>query len=192
MVLAFRLSNYGAVARGGASIQRSCEFSWADALPTVASVDTLPLFTEKGPLGLLSIMEFVVENWMLFVALVVIVGLIAFEPIRKRSSGVKSLSPMESLSLMQDDSTVIIDVSEEGDYKKGHLPEALSVPLSRFDDEIEKLGKRHGDKQVIVYCRMGNQSTKAIGKMRQNGFENVHELKGGFNAWVRENLPTKT
>ncbi len=137
-------------------------------------------------------MEFVLENWLLFVALVVILALIAFEPIRKRSSGVKSLSPMESLTLMQDDKTVIIDVSEEGDYKKGHLPEAISVPLSRLDDEVEKLGKRHGNSPVVVYCRMGNQSTKAIGKMRQNGFDNVHELKGGYNAWVRENLPTKT
>jgi len=137
-------------------------------------------------------MEFVLQNWLLFIALVVILALIAFEPLRKRSAGVKSLSPMESLSLMQDEKTVIIDVSEEGDFKKGHLPEAISAPLSRLENDVEKLGKRHGNKPVIVYCRMGTQSTKAIGKMRQNGFDNVHELKGGYNAWVRENLPTNS
>jgi len=135
-------------------------------------------------------MEFVIQNWYLFLGIIVILGLIAFEPMRKRSAGVRSLSPMESLQIMQSDDAVIIDVSEEGDYKKSHLPEAISSPLSRLDDNIEKLGKRHGKKPVVVYCRMGNQSAKATAKMRQNGFENVSELKGGLNAWVRENLPT--
>jgi rhodanese-related sulfurtransferase len=39
------------------------------------------------------------------------------------------------------------------------------------------------DKTVIVTCRTGNRSGQAVDFLRQNGFENVHNMQGGIVAW---------
>ena len=66
-------------------------------------------------------MEFVVENWPLFLALVVIIALIIFEPIRRRMSGIEEITVIQLTRLLNDEEAVLVDVSESKDFKLGHL-----------------------------------------------------------------------
>ncbi len=132
-------------------------------------------------------LEFVSKNWYLFLALVVILALLIADPIRRRTSGVRSVSPLQMPQLTRDPS-VIVDVSEPGEYKKGHLPQAINIPLKTLLSDQGKLAK-HKEKNIIIVCNSGNRSASAARHLAKHGFEKVYNLSGGQLAWAKENLP---
>lgn len=133
--------------------------------------------------------EFIVENWYLFAALVVILGLLAAEPLLKQASGVKSVSVLEMPQLTREKS-VIVDVSDPADYKKAHIPEAVNITAKSLANDLKQVEK-HKNKNVILVCRMGNKSQSVAKQLIKNGFEKVYVLNGGMSAWEKENLPVK-
>lgn len=132
-------------------------------------------------------LEFVVNNWYLFVALVVVLGLLVMDPIRQHASGLKKVSPLEMPQVTRKDS-VILDVSEPVDFKKGHIPNALNMTLKTMQAGLGKLEKQK-KKTVIVVCQAGNKAQSAAKMLLKNGFEDVYVLSGGMMAWRKENLP---
>jgi len=119
--------------------------------------------------------------------LVGIILLLAMDPIRRRGTGIRSVSPLEFPRLTRDPH-IVLDVSEPAEFKKGHLPESLNVPLKKLDQEIARLDK-HKNKTVLVTCRSGNRSASAARALIKQGFEHVYTLEGGLLAWEKENLP---
>lgn len=93
--------------------------------------------------------------------------------------GIKQISPKE-LGLKK--GMVLLDVRSNKEYENGHIPGAVHVPLSDIGDKIKKLKK---DKDLVVYCRTGNQSIWAIKRLMGMGYKNLYNLKGGYNAWKR-------
>lgn len=134
--------------------------------------------------------DFVSQNWYLFAALGVILGMLAADPLIKRASGVKSVSPLEMPRLTRD-KYIIVDVSDPADYKKCHIPEAVNHPAKTLSKDLKPLDK-HKKKNVILVCRMGNKSSSVGKLLLKNGFENVYTLGGGMAAWQKENLPVKS
>ncbi len=163
---------------------------------TAATVTLPSSFTVcpfKGPLSLelcFMDMEFVVENWPLFLALVVIIALIIFEPIRRRMSGIEEITVIQLTRLLNDEEAVLVDVSESKDFKLGHLPKAINIPLSKLAGDLKQIEK-HKSRSVVAFCRSGNRSIRGAGILRKNGFEKVFTLKGGILAWEKENLPVE-
>ena len=133
--------------------------------------------------------EFVIENWYLFAALVVILGLLAAEPLLKQASGVKSVSVLEMPQLTREKS-IVVDVSDPADYKKAHIPDAVNMPAKSLSNDLKQIEK-HKNKNVILVCRMGNKAQSVGKQLLRNGFEKVYVLSGGMNAWEKENLPVK-
>ncbi|HED15170.1 MAG TPA: rhodanese-like domain-containing protein [Gammaproteobacteria bacterium] len=134
--------------------------------------------------------EFIRQNWYLFVALVGIVGLIALEPLRQKMSGVKRLSILQYMRLASDENPQLIDVSEAKEYKKGHIPSSKNVPLSGLDDALPKLGK-FKNKPVVITCQTGTRSNRAASKLTRQEFSQVYILEGGLAAWEKENMPVE-
>lgn len=93
--------------------------------------------------------------------------------------GIKQLTPRE---LDQKKGMMILDVRSAAEYDKGHIPGAVHVPLAQVGDKVKKLKK---DKDLVVYCRSGNQSIWAIKRLMGMGYKNLYNLKGGYNAWKR-------
>jgi rhodanese-related sulfurtransferase len=93
--------------------------------------------------------------------------------------GIKQITPRE---LDQKKGIVLLDVRSDREYEQGHIPGAVHVPLSDIGDRVKKLKK---DKEVVVYCRSGNQSIWAIKRLMGMGYKNLYNLKGGYNAWKR-------
>lgn len=131
--------------------------------------------------------EFIIKNWYLFAALVVILGLLIADPIRKKAAGVRSVSVLEFPQLTRDDA-LVVDVGEPHEFKKGHIPRALNLPLKTLTKDQAKLTK-YKNKTIVVTCRAGNRSESAARFLSKNGFENVYTLSGGMLAWEKENLP---
>lgn len=82
---------------------------------------------------------------------------------------------------LADDVLLLIDVREPGEYAAGHIPGAISMPLSSFDPA--GLPRFEG-KQIILSCQAGGRSLKALGLARAAGREDIHaHFGGGFAAW---------
>ena len=132
--------------------------------------------------------EFITQQWHLFLALIVIIGLIVIDPAKRQLSGAKSITAIDVPRIMNHESANVIDVSEAADFKKGHIPNAKNFPLGNMANDMVRLEKlkKH---PIIVTCRMGQQSNKALAVLRKNNFEQLYSLKGGFAAWQKENYP---
>jgi rhodanese-related sulfurtransferase len=93
--------------------------------------------------------------------------------------GIKQITPRE---LDQKKGMVLLDIRSYKEYEQGHIAGAVHVPLADIGDKIKKLKK---DKEIVVYCRSGNQSIWAIKRLMGMGYKNLYNLKGGYSAWKR-------
>ncbi len=82
--------------------------------------------------------------------------------------------------------TSIIDVRSKEEFMTTHLPNAISLPLNELKSRLGELKK---NKTILVYCRSGVTSAKAVKILSQHSFDSVISLEGGFEAWVKDNLP---
>jgi len=75
---------------------------------------------------------------------------------------------------------ILLDVRTEEEYKEGHIPDAINIPISESESRIGELDK---SKKIVVYCRSGGISRTASETLAQNGFENVYNMLGGIEEW---------
>lgn len=73
----------------------------------------------------------------------------------------------------------ILDVREQGEYKRGHIKNAVNIPLSVLRQQLDQIPK---DQPVYVHCRTGQRSYNAVLALQQLGFENVFNVTGSFIA----------
>lgn len=75
---------------------------------------------------------------------------------------------------------VLIDVREPSEFKSGHIPKAVNIPLSQLGRRSGELPK---DGQVYLYCRSGMRSKQAARILSKQGFTKLAHLQGGIMAW---------
>ncbi|MGH6945379.1 MAG: rhodanese-like domain-containing protein, partial [Geminicoccaceae bacterium] len=77
----------------------------------------------------------------------------------------------------------LLDMREEGDFARGHLLFASSLPLSRLELRLCDLVPRRGT--PIVLCdRQGELAERAAERLRRFGYANLTALDGGVDAWA--------
>lgn len=89
---------------------------------------------------------------------------------------------------MQDSSQMLLlDVRTKEEFEEGHLSGALNMDFlsEGFRLQVEQLPK---DQPVFIYCRSGNRSAKAANLLREAGFQQIYDLKGGYLEWEKEKL----
>ncbi len=133
-------------------------------------------------------MEFFNQN-ILLVSLVVVSGISLLWPMFARPSG-NSVSPAEATQLINREDAHIVDVREADEYAGGHLPDAKNIPVAKLADRISELEK-FKDKPIIICCATGMRSNKACAELKKQGFEKLHNLAGGVDAWVGAGYPIK-
>jgi sulfur-carrier protein adenylyltransferase/sulfurtransferase len=83
----------------------------------------------------------------------------------------------------------IIDVREPHEYEIANIGGEL-MPLSTVLDNAGQISR---DKKVIVHCKMGGRSARAIKELEDKfGFTNLYNLKGGILSWIEEVDPQLT
>lgn len=81
---------------------------------------------------------------------------------------------------------LLVDVREMHEYAAGHIPGAVSMPLSVFD--IHALPEAEG-RQVVFSCAAGMRSQQALMLANSQGATLDTHFGGGFNDWARSGLP---
>ena len=131
--------------------------------------------------------EFVTTNWVMLLMWVFLLGMII-------NSFVKSsydISPQQAVQLMSHEGgSLVLDVREDSEYQSGHIKDSIHIPMASLASRVSELEK-YKNKNVILGCRSGSRSGRACSILKKNGFEKVHNLRGGVLAWENDNLPMK-
>lgn len=102
---------------------------------------------------------------------------------------IKDIEPNELASLLKScsngDCPKIVDVREPWEYKQGHVPGAILMPLGQLASRLTELDPEH---PVAVICASGNRSQSAAALLGQKGFKTVYNVLGGTGAWIRSGL----
>lgn len=75
----------------------------------------------------------------------------------------------------------LVDVRRQDEFDQGHIAGATLLPLETLPDTYSKLPKSG---KLIVYCRTGHRSGKAVQFLMEHGYTNAVSLNGGYTAWT--------
>jgi rhodanese-related sulfurtransferase len=131
------------------------------------------------------LLEFVGNHWPLFVALVVVLALLAYNLVVGERG---SVDPAGATELINHKDAVVIDVRPAADFAKGHIINAQNIPMNGFKNQLGQLDK-YKDRTIVVNCRSGSQSQAACKTLREAGFSKVYNLRGGIMGWQSASLP---
>ena len=84
-----------------------------------------------------------------------------------------------------DRGAAVIDVREPAEYRDGHLPGAVNIPMSQL---IARMGEIDRDRPLYVVCASGNRSSAMTDVLTAAGFDATN-VAGGTSAWVRSGRP---
>jgi adenylyltransferase/sulfurtransferase len=89
--------------------------------------------------------------------------------------------------LASGESIHLIDVREPHELEISALPNADSIPLGLL---ATRMGELDNSDEIVLFCRTGLRSTRALHLLAGAGFQKTWSLQGGINAWARQVDPT--
>ncbi len=132
--------------------------------------------------------EFAGNHSQLFLAFSVVLGLLIWNILGEKLTGVVPILPLQATLLINHENALVLDVREDNEYAEGHILNSLHIPVGQLSAKIKQLEK-YRNRPIIASCRSGNRSSHACRVLKKNGFERVHNLKGGIMAWENASLP---
>lgn len=87
------------------------------------------------------------------------------------------------------ESPFLLDVRRPDEYEIANLGGSL-IPLDELPERLGELESHRQDGVVVVHCRSGTRSSRAVELLRQHGFTNAVNLQGGILAWSDEVDPS--
>ncbi len=79
------------------------------------------------------------------------------------------------------DGLQLVDIRNPGEVALGTIDRATAIPVGQLPSRLDELDPAA---PTVVYCAGGYRSSVAASLLRQNGFEDVSDLLGGYGAWV--------
>ena len=131
-------------------------------------------------------LEFLAQEWILVLALLVVVVMLVLHEARKSGP---SVSPQQAINLINSESGVFLDLRDGADFKQGHIVEAMHIPATKLASRMAELEK-HKDKPIVLVCKMGQQASAAGKQLKAAGFSRVYKMTGGMMEWSNLQLPT--
>ena len=86
------------------------------------------------------------------------------------------------------DKFILVDVREESEYAKDHLPGAVHVGKGVIERDIE-MRVPDLNAEMILYCGGGFRSALAADNLQKMGYTNVISMDGGIRGWREQGYP---
>lgn len=74
----------------------------------------------------------------------------------------------------------IVDVREDEEVAEGMLPGAIHIPLGQLPDRLNEIPQTE---EIILVCRSGNRSGRALGFLEAQGYKGLKNMAGGMLEW---------
>jgi rhodanese-related sulfurtransferase len=84
---------------------------------------------------------------------------------------------------------ILVDVREESEWARGHIPNAVHLGKGVIERDIEKAIPEKGA-TVVLYCGGGFRSALAADNLQKMGYTNVISMDGGWREWTQAGFPT--
>lgn len=78
--------------------------------------------------------------------------------------------------------TQLIDVRDLAEWERGHIEGAVHIPVNELRNRLSEVD---GTKETMVYCAIGLRGYIAARILKQNGFENVRNVSGGYTTYAQ-------
>ena len=85
---------------------------------------------------------------------------------------------------------VLVDVREESEWNRGHLPGAVHLGRGIIERDIEQRVPDTNAK-LILYCGGGFRSALSADNLQKMGYSNVESMDGGWKGWLEAGFPTQ-
>ena len=131
--------------------------------------------------------NFISNNPVLFILFFVILGFIIFNEYKTLTQKFKNITPQDAVFLINK-YAFILDVRESSELNQGTIKDSKHINFSSVETSLDSI-KKYSSKPTIVYCKSGVRSATISNILLKNNFNEVYSMKGGFEAWVSDNLP---
>lgn len=105
------------------------------------------------------------------------------------SGDIEDISPDELNFMLKNGNgsrPLVLDVREPWEYRQGHVPNAVLIPLGDLAHRVSELDP---SKPVAVICATGNRSQSAAALLGQKSFKKIYNVVSGTMGWVQQGLP---
>ena len=93
------------------------------------------------------------------------------------------ISPQDlKTRLASNDRPLLLDVRQDWETRLCRLENAVHIPIEEIELRVDEL---NADDEIVVYCHQGVRSAAVADYLRQHGFKNVKNLRGGLDSWAR-------
>ncbi|MGH7659359.1 MAG: MBL fold metallo-hydrolase [Vulcanimicrobiaceae bacterium] len=112
-------------------------------------------------------------------------GFEAWQATRMPIATTRQLDPAAFAAAIAAGGMQIVDVRRDAEWSTGHIDGARHMPLSSL---LARLGDIDRTRPIAVHCKSGYRSAIACSLLQRAGFEDIVDLKGGFDAWCEAGL----
>ena len=104
-------------------------------------------------------------------------------------NALEAVDARELMERLNDGSVVVLDVRPKAEYRAGHLPGALSVPVDTLEAALQTLPR---DREIVAYCRGPYCvfSDEVVALLRSRGYR-ARRLRQGLPAWRAAGMPVE-
>ncbi len=85
------------------------------------------------------------------------------------------------------DQFILVDVREPHEFQIARIPGSVLIPLGEVG---KRIGELDPNAEIVMHCKMGGRSAKAVDLLKQNGYTKVRNMTGGITAWSDKVDPT--
>ena len=101
---------------------------------------------------------------------------------RGKLEQVRQLDATQLWSTASDQNVQIVDVRGPDEWRRGHIPGAIHIPLAALPDRI---GELNATAPIVLHCKGGGRSAIATSFLQARGIASVSNLAGGYEGWVK-------
>jgi rhodanese-related sulfurtransferase len=112
------------------------------------------------------------------VIIILLIGLLVWRLLPVK--GVRNISAAELKGELGNKDIQYIDVRTPGEFKSNSIKGFKNIPLDQLTSQASSLSK---EKAIIVICQSGMRSARAAKILKNLGFKNITNVKGGMSAW---------
>ena len=96
-------------------------------------------------------------------------------------AGYYTIANVEGLkNQLKNPQTLLVDVREPSEYRSGHIPNAINIPLRTLTQNLDQIAR---DRPVVLYCSSGYRSAMGVMTLHLLGYENVQGFPPSFAGW---------
>ncbi|MBT3560245.1 MAG: MBL fold metallo-hydrolase [Flavobacteriaceae bacterium] len=112
-------------------------------------------------------------------------GISTWEKSGNPTSDLEFISANNFVEMLKLNTINILDVRKESEFETQHIESSINSPLSQVHENLDLINT---NEKLYVHCGSGYRSVIAISILKANGFDNLIDISGGYNAIKKTNL----